>query len=524
MGMYLNPGYEAFKSSLDSEIYVDKSMLIDILNGLCGTMDKFLCVSRPRRFGKSVAGNMISAYYSKGCDSRELFAGLKISEAASFGSKLNKYNVIKFDLNGFYQNLRRGQRLIGAIETAIREEFVAQFPDLEFKRGATLPDCIMAVYAATGQQFVVIIDEYDVLIRERAPKKVFDSYLSFLSGLFKNSTLRPAFALAYLTGIFPIVRDRIQSKMNEFREYSMLGARKLAPFTGFTADETIVLCEKYNIDYAECRRWYDGYNLQGTEIFNPKSVIEAMDSGRCGNYWTTTGTYESIKEYIDCDFDGIRGDILTMLSGGNVAVNVARFMNTMTDIRNKDDVFTCLIHLGYLAYNQGDGTCRIPNSEIRSEWLLAVEDSKKFEDVLGFIRSSRDLLDSTVAGDAEAVAATLGKIHQTLAANIYYNRESVLQCVIGLAYFYANTRYTVVKELPAGKGFADLALIPFEPGLPAVIMELKVDKTPAAAIRQIKERHYADALGSFRGEVLLVGVSYDKETKEHRCAMERMTK
>ena len=304
MGIYLNPSNENFKEDIKADIYVDKTGMIAVMNRFIDTGNKYICISRPRRFGKTIAGNMLSAYYSKGCDSRELFGSYKIAEDPSFDSKLNKYNVIKIDVNSEYQNAKDKSRMLGRLEEKVKKELTKTYPDISFDEEDTLAESILRVYAETGEKFVIIMDEYDVLVRERVEKGLFEDYLSLLNGLFKSDTLRPAIALAYLTGILPVVRDKIQSKLNNFREYTIMDARELAEFVGFTGQEVEKLCLEHNLDYDSCRHWYDGYKQHGIEIYNPKSVVEAVETGRFSSYWSMTSTYEAIAERIRQNFAG----------------------------------------------------------------------------------------------------------------------------------------------------------------------------------------------------------------------------
>ena len=520
MGIYLNPNNVLLQQARNSEIFVDKSMIIAEMNCVLNTEDKFVCVSRPRRFGKSMAGNMIAAYYSKGCDSRELFQDLKIAQHPSYGKYLNKLNVIKFDLNGEYMIQKDKTHLIDTISEKVKAELSAAFA-LDFKESDSLAEALIKVYAATGETFVVIIDEYDVLVREQVPSTLFKEYLGFLNGIFKNSTLSPAISLAYLTGILPIVRDKIESKLNLFHEYSMTGPGRLAEFVGFTARETEDLCHQYGMDFAECRRWYDGYELKNVgEVFAPRSVVSAMQNREFGSYWTQTGSYEALKLYILMNFKGMKNDVVTMMSGGKVDVNVYKYLNTMTDFHSKDDVFTYLIHLGYLAYDRETRQCYIPNSEIREQWVFSVEYEEDYAPIINLVNDSKLLLEATLNKDEEAVAAALTEAHIRTTNPLTYNNEASFQSAIGLAYFYANLKYTVIKELPTGKGYADLALIPYVPNIPAMIIELKNNKSAESAINQIKEKKYDDLLQHYRGDLLFVGVNYDPKTKKHQCQIE----
>ncbi|MBR1404734.1 MAG: AAA family ATPase [Treponema sp.] len=523
MGIYLNPGNDLFKECLNSKIYVDKSALIGELNQLLKTSGKFLCVSRPRRFGKTMAGAMISAYYSKGCDSAALFAPLKISGDKSFSEHLNKYNVIQFDINTFYKRTNGSLDMMNVITSTIVAELIQEFPAANIAPNDTLENAIIKAWGATGETFVIIMDEYDVLVREKVSKPLFDKYLDFLSSLFKNSTLKPAIALAYLTGILPIVRDKIQSKMNEFDEYSMLSARQFSEFTGFTEDEVRSLCAEYQMDFDECRRWYDGYRMSDTiSVYSPKSMVTAMLSHEYAPYWTKTASYESLKLFILMDFEGIRADVVTMIGGGRVRVNVFKYLNTFTDFYSKDDVFTYLIHLGYLSYDRSAQECFIPNKEIRSEWINSIEDEADYKEIMEMVNGSRELLERTLQGDEEYVAAELDKAHTRATNPLTYNNEASFQSAIGLAYFYANAKYTVIKELPTGKGYADVAFVPYVPNIPAVIVELKNAKSAGSAIAQIKERKYDELLQHYRGDLLFVGINYSPDTKKHECKIEKV--
>ena len=521
MGIYLNPGNEMLRQDRKARIFIDKSMMIAELNELVNSREKFVCVSRPRRFGKSMMGNMLAAYYSKGCDSRELFKDLKIAQDKSFEEYLNKLNVIKMDMNAAYRNVKDKNELIGFITEVIKDDLSEAFPEVRLSEKDTLPFALQKVYAKTRQTFVIIIDEYDVLVREQVNARLFDEYLDFLNGLFKNADLSPAISLAYLTGILPIVRDKIQSKLNLFTEYSMTDAGRLAEFVGFTAEETKALCEEYGMDYDECRRWYDGYDLDYVkEIFSPRSVVSAMDRKRFGSYWTQTGSYEALKLYILMNFDGMKDDVVTMMGGGKVDVNVYKYLNTMTDFHGKDDVFTYLIHLGYLAYDRDNRQCYIPNSEIREQWVFSVEYEQDYQPIIKLVNDSKQLLEATINKDEAAVAKALTEAHIRATNPLTYNNEASFQSAIGLAYFYANLKYTVIKELPTGKGYADLALIPYVPNIPALIIELKNSKSAESAISQIKEKRYDDLLEHYRGELLFVGINYDADTKEHQCRIE----
>ena len=530
MGFYVNPSEEMLRISANSRIYVDKSMILDELNQLLNTEERFVCVARPRRFGKTMAGNMIAAYYGKNANSRPILEKLKIAQTDNFETYLNAFNVIKFDVNAFSSKSNGKVDIVPLFTAKIREELMEEFPDCGINQADQLVDCIEKVYKKTKVKFVVIIDEYDVLVREKASATIFDPYLAFLNSMFKNADLAPAFALVYLTGIFPIVRDRIQSKLNLFREYTMTESKQLTEYVGFTKEETYALCEQYDLDFDECRRWYDGYTMNDGyhkktfHLYSPNSVVEAIFCGKFGNYWTKTGSYDSIRTYISMNFEGIKDDIKAMIAGEHLDVNVAKFLNTMTDFHSKDAVYTYLIHLGYLAYDDNAQQCYIPNHEIRSEWINAIEDDPDYAKAIEIVNNSKRLLDKTVEGDAQAVADALSAAHQQLLSKQRYNHEACLQSAIRFAYFYANTRYTIISELPAGKGYADVVFVPYIPNVPAMIVELKRNKSTGAALQQIENKQYFNVMNKYQGDLLLVAVNYDEKTNEHTCEIKRFVK
>ena len=524
MGLYLNPNCALLESAMRSEIFVDKSLIVRELNKFVNTENRFLCISRPRRFGKSMASHLISSYYGKNTDSLPLFEKLKIYQEDSFQKHYGKYNVIKLDINGIYRNVDKKINLVKKINRVVVEELKENFPAVKILLKDSIADAMLKVYTKTGEQFVIIMDEYDVLIREEEKDEVFLPYLEFLNGLFKNSILKPAIAMAYLTGILPIVRDKVESKLNEFFEVTILSAGVFDEFTGFTYDEVKSLCQKYSMDYNNCLRWYDGYRLsKEISVCNPKAVVTAMMKHEFANHWSNTGSYENIKDYVEYDFDGTRKDVETMLGGGRVKVNVLSFLNSKKCFKDKDDVFTYLIHLGYLTYDKDTKECYIPNFEVREQWVLALKNNKDYSQTFKMIHDSEKLLAETIKGNAEYVAAALKEAHSRQTNPLTYNDEATFQSAIGLAFFRANDYYTVIKELPSGDGYADLAFIPVNPKDPALLIELKSSKSTAqGAIDQIKKKNYKQVLRNYSGNMVLVGVKYHPDTHEHECRIERI--
>ena len=502
--------------------FVDKSELIAVVNSTLFTEQCFSCVTRSRRFGKTVAAKMLSAYYDHSCDSRSLFADLKIASDPSFEKHLNKYPVIYLDMTRFTTQ-PSDVGIVQEVESRVLEELHDTYPDIPHKANDDMMDFLLRVAETTGQQFVFIIDEWDAICRVYNPHTgSMDEYVNWLRRMFKDVTAMRVFAGVYMTGILPIKKYETQSALNNFLEYSMVEPRKMGPFFGFTIDEVHMLADKYGMGYDELEKWYDGYQIGDClSMFNPNSVMQAVDIGRCRSFWTATGSFDAVANYINMNYDGLKDDIICMLGGGRVKVNPTKFQNDMSVIRSKDDVLTVLIHLGYLSYNWRRNECYVPNMEVGGELVNAVEENR-WEHVAQALQQSEKLLEATLRGDNETVARMISDAHSENTSILSYNDENSLACVISLAYYFARNDYHIHREYPTGGGYADLVMIPRNNvDKPALVIELKKDKTVQAAISQIKQRNYPQQVAHYTGDILLVAINYDKETKTHTCQIER---
>ena len=518
MGIYLNPGNELFRQVINSAIYVDKTGLIDFTNSVMNTTQKEICVSRPRRFGKSVAGNMLAAYYSKGCDSRELFSGLKIAKTTDFEKHLNKHNVIQIDVQKFLSRTEDIKHTLSFLQERVIRELAKAYPDVTDRDEKSLITALEDIYSEKEEKFIFIIDEWDSIFRvHRDDKGSQKEYLDFLRNLLKD---QPYVSLVYMTGILPVKKYGEHSALNMFDEYSMTNQGALAEFTGFTEKEVEELCSRYGMSFEETKKWYDGYRVNGFSIYNPKSVVTAMTSKVFDNYWTQTETYEALKVHIYRNENGLRDKIIQMIAGEKISVNTKKFQNDMYSFESSDDVITLLIHLGYLTYDFDTKTAWIPNKEVQEQFISSIED-RGFEKVMEAIRSSDELLRHTLAHNSEKVSEMIRKVHMQETSILKYNDENSLSCVLALAYYSARDTYAIYREMPGGEGFADLVFVPLKGNSnPAMIVELKCDKDADTAIYQIKKRKYAESLKDYKGKVLLVGVSYDRKSKEHECRFE----
>lgn len=525
MGRFVNPDNSAFQIIVNSEIYVDKTELLTYTNRAMNTDRAMICNSRPRRFGKSITANMLTAYYSRGCDSEKIFETYAIGKSKDFKRHLNQYDVIHLDIQWCMMDAGRAELTVNYMNRQVIKELRELYPQIDLTETETIYGALSCINAALGKKFIVIIDEWDVLIRdEAANQSVQDEYIQFLRGMFKGSEPSRFIQLAYLTGILPMKKLKTQSALNNFDEFTMLDAKNFAPYIGFTEEEVKLLCRKYGRDFEEVKRWYDGYLLGNYHVYNPKAVVSVMTWGDFQSYWSNTGTYESILPLINMNFDGLKTDIIMMMSGEGVKVKTKSYQNDMITFKNKDDVLTALIHLGYLAYDRNEKLAYIPNEEIRSEFTEAVEENQ-WNEFIEFEQESRKLLEATWELNSKEVAERIEKIHMEYTSAIRYHDENSLSSILAIAYLGAMQYYfKPVREFPMGKGFADFVFVPkreYVNQCPALLIELKWDQQAETAIRQMKERKYPSTLEHYTGQILLVGINYDRKTKQHQCRIEK---
>ena len=526
MGTYLNPGNSGFAEMLKSD-YVDKTGLISIINSSIGTKRKLNCISRPRRFGKSFAAQMLCAYYDKTCDSHELFSGYCITEDSNYEKNLNKYDVIYWDMTGIKPYTDNYRTLVPFLIRSLTAEIKQQYPSVIAKEdlSSTLVDTV----EKAANKFIIIIDEWDAPIRENPVMQT--EYLEFLRSLFKNSgTTSKIFAAAYMTGILPIKKDGSQSAISDFREYSVLMPGEFAGFVGFTEEEVKRICEEKDIDFEKMKFWYDGYTI-GKEhsIYNPYSVMQALETGVFSSYWKKTSAAETLMTYIDMDQDDLQDTIARLIAGESVIVDTDSFQNDVETFTCKDDVLTLLTHLGYLTYEEEPdsydddsvvGLVKIPNEEVRSEFDKILRKAKH-KRLIELVRKSDKLLQDTLNGKSGAVAKAIADVHDSEYAPTYYSNEQSLRYVVKMAYISCVDQYAKVEELPSGHGLADVVFLPKRRStLPAMIVELKWNKDAEGAIKQIKEKNYPKVLSNYGGRIVLVGINYDEDTKMHTCVIE----
>lgn len=537
MGTYINKGNSAFIGYTNGE-YIDKTRMIAYINSTINTGNRLTCVTRPRRFGKSMAANMLCAYYDKSCDSSVLFENLEIAKDASFKEHLNKYRLIYIDITDFTTRLGDTSKIVVNLQEKVISDVKKAYPDCSFADDSDLMDVLLEITSITGEQFIMIIDEWDAMCREMSyDPEIMSNYVSFLRRLFKGSNTSKVFAGVYMTGILPIKKYGTQSALNDFREYSMTSPGPMGGFLGFNDDDVKKLAEEYHMDFSELKRWYDGYEmttfnwrdknpeLKKTAIYNPNSVMAAIRERHCDNFWAQSEAFESLQRYIDYDFNGVKETLERLITGEPVRINVLSFGNDLNNVNSNEELFTLLIHLGYLSYDRNERIAFLPNQEIREEFVEALRGSKSHSELSELVHTSDKLLEALWMKDEEAVAKGVEYIHNHKVAPNFYNNEQSLRSVVRTAFLGAIDYYIEIQELPSGKGYADLVFIPRRnSNHPLLVVELKWNNSADTAITQIKKRDYPEIFKSLTGEILLVDINYDSKSKEHSCIIESITK
>ena len=546
VGKYLNPGSGRFEESVHSAIYVDKTGAIAYLNTVVKTEQKYVCVSRPRRFGKTMAANMLCAYYGKG-DSRSLFEVRKLAGYENWDRYLNHFDLIRVVMTDFIKENRDISKGLEKMTGRILEELAEQYPDVKYDE-EDLSYSMDKFHRKSGIPFVIIIDEWDAVFRTcKEDQEGQKYYLDFLRDWLKDQEY---VALAYMTGILPIKKYGKHSALNMFDEYSFLAPMQLAPYAGFTEEEVQAVCEEYGRDFGMIKEWYDGYELTdilppdpnyekqratGKEIsprhysiYSPLSVVKAVSTGVIQNYWNKTETYEALAEYIRMDLCGLKDTVALLMDGGRVEVDISSYQNDMTSFHGRDDVLTMLMHLGYLGYDMKTKEVFIPNREILDEFRTSTK-SEEWIGTFTAFKKSGELLRATWSMNEAKVAEILEWFHDT-AENRSCNSEAALSYAVQMAYYAGQKYYTAIQELDSGKGYVDLSYLPAPnyPDKPALLIELKYGKSLETAADQIRKRNYPQRLEHYRGNLLLISINYEKDLdskdacyKHHSCKIER---
>ncbi len=533
MGMLLDSAGPAslYQEVVRSPYFVDKTAMLAELIPMLESNTKYICVTRPRRFGKTVIANMIGAFFSKGADSGELFDGLRIADYAGCQAYRNQYHVIYIDFSVSDDECDSYRAYIGNIKTLLREDLRRAYPQISFREEGNAAEDLRRIYSETGEKFLFVLDEWDAVFHMpfvREADKV--SYLAFLKGLLKGGAY---VALAYMTGVLPIAKYSSGSELNMFAEFTMANSPAFGEYFGFTGQEVDDLYGRYcrvctdrKVSREGLRLWYNGYHTAaGDQVYNPRSVVFALQFNNLGSYWTSSGPYDEIFYYIKNNIADIREDLALLVSGEPVQARIQEYAATAMELKTRDQIFSAMVVYGFLSVDGGKVV--IPNKELMDKF----DDVLRNEASLGYIyrlaRQSDKMLRATLARDTETMAEILEFAHNTEAPLLYYHHETELSAIINLVYLSARDRYRVEREDKAGVGYVDFIFYPYNRNEDGIILELKVDHTPEEAIRQIKQKQYmlrfAGRLGerqALAGRVLAVGIGYSKKEKKHGCVVE----
>ena len=541
MGRFLNSrnSYEKYCGIVSDPYFVDKSELLRDLIAALGKPNRYFCITRPRRFGKSVMANMVDAFFGRAAKSDRLFDGLRIArdnngkETPDYRKHLNQHNVIYIDFSetDFPRQSMEYMQYIERIQDGINQDLKEAYPELGLGMEDALWDVLNCIFQKTNQKFIFVMDEWDAVFHlpfiteeDRA------QYLRFLKALLKDKAY---VELAYMTGVLPIAKYSSGSELNMFLEYDMTNRKKFSEYFGFLENEVDRLFEVYLRDTQEpeitredLRIWYDGYYTgKGSRIYNPRSVVCALTDDELACYWTSSGPYDEIFYYIRNDIEEIQDDLVLMVAGEGVRAEVQNYAAVSMNLETKDEVYSAMVVYGLLTYK--DGKVYIPNREL----MLQYEKLLLSKDSLGYVhrlaKESERMVKATLAGDVRTMAEILKYAHDTESPILSYNSEAELSAVVNLVYLSARNNYRVEREDKAGEGFVDFIFYPDQRNNDGVILELKIDSTPKDAVEQIKAKGYQlrfrGKLGEtpkFTGRILAVGISYCRKTKEHACKVE----
>lgn len=519
MNLYINSNisYENFNELLNNEYLVDKTNILNLLNKNINTKQKYVCITRPRRFGKTSIIDMLGSYYGKNNDTKEIFDKLNISKCSSYEKHLNKYNIIRIDFSKLPKESCSYKDYIEHIKSNLSVDLESIYNEIDFEKYNSFYDKLLL----TNDKFIFIFDEWDFIFNANIFIENHNDFLDFLRHLLKD---QPYVSLCYMTGILPIKKHSSGSALNMFDEFTILNDGIYDKYFGFTEKEVINLCDKQNkLTINDIKNWYNGYFTEdGYKVYNPRSVVKSLEFGKCRSYWTNTGKMDEVLEYLKLNILEVRDDVVKMVNGENIMVNIREeFRAGQKTPKTRVEIYSAMIVFGFLSYHEG--LIKIPNKELMLEFEKALSD-ESFDEVADVIKRSETMLQATLNEDSQTVCDILHEIHNLELPILKYNDENSLSCVVTLAYLSARNSYRIEREEHNGKGYTDFTFYPrYSYELP-FILELKKDDTVDNAIKQIKEKEYYT---KFKREyknrdILLVAICYNSKTKDHTCKIEKL--
>ena len=517
MAYFLNSDFRnnEFELVSNDKYFVDKTKMIEKTNELINIKDRFLCITRPRRFGKTINAMMLASYYSKNANFKNLFDKLEISKSSSYLEYLNKHNVVYMTLNSNISELKTYEEYVKFYKTRLVHDLTEAYPNID-NRG-TISEILERASKESGQGFIFIIDEWDYIFNNNLfSEGERKEFLEFLRDLLKD---KPYVELAYMTGVLPIAKYSAGSALNMFLEFSIMNDYVYDKYFGFTNSEVENLCKKQDkISMNDLKNWYNGYyTCNNFRIYNPRSVSTALKIGVCQSYWTNTGPMDEINYYIDNNVEDVRNDIVQMVSGIPVNIHLEGYSAEQISLNTRDEILSAMAVYGFLSYHKE--TLEIPNKELRMKFDYSLKNHQMGE-ISKLVLKSNQMLEATIKKDTVTMERLIQEAHDINIPIIKYNDENSLACVITLVYLSARSKYKIVREMEAGSGRADFIFYPNDKSKHAFILELKKNATPEEALKQIKEKRYADSLKDYTGQKLAVGISYDSKLKNHKIKIE----
>lgn len=541
MGTYLNSitPYTLYKSESLSPYFVDKTLMLRELFPYVSAGNRHICITRPRRFGKTIMANMISSFFQKASDSSDVFDSLAISQVDDYRRYNNQYNVIRIDFSKMPRNCDSYTQYIERIEALLIEDVKEAFPQVKINEADAVGDILESVFVQCGEKFIFVLDEWDFIFHRDFINEIDkEKYVAFLSNLLKD---RPYVVLSYMTGILPIAKYSSGSELNMFAEFTMVNSPMFGEYFGFTDDEVddlyrryIVECDRQHKEKSVTRKglrdWYNGYYTKsGERVYNPRSVVFALQFNNLANYWTSSGPYDEIYYYIRNNISDVRDDLALMISGESVTAKIQEYAATSMNLSTRDEIYSAMVVYGFLSYLNGK-VC-IPNRELMEKFDELLVKNESLGYVYRLAKESEKMLKATLAGDTLTMERILEFAHNTEVPLLSYNHETELSAIVNLVYLAARDSYRVEREDKAGTGYVDFIFYPYDTTADCIILELKVDHTPDEAIAQIIDKKYAlkfmpKLAGQkiYTGRILAVGIGYWKESKKHSCKVEEILK
>lgn len=541
MGTYLNSitPYTLYKSESLSPYFVDKTLMLSELFPYVSAGNRHICITRPRRFGKTIMANMISSFFQKASDSSDVFDSLAISQVDDYRRYKNQYNVIRIDFSKMPRNCDSYTQYIERIEALLIEDVKEAFPQVKINEADAVGDILESVFVQCGEKYIFVLDEWDFIFHRDFINEIDkEKYVAFLSNLLKD---RPYVVLSYMTGILPIAKYSSGSELNMFAEFTMVNSPMFGEYFGFTDDEVddlyrryIVECDRQHKEKSVTRKglrdWYNGYYTKsGERVYNPRSVVFALQFNNLANYWTSSGPYDEIYYYIRNNISDVRDDLALMISGESVTAKIQEYAATSMNLSTRDEIYSAMVVYGFLSYLNGK-VC-IPNRELMEKFDELLVKNESLGYVYRLAKESEKMLKATLAGDTLTMERILEFAHNTEVPLLSYNHETELSAIVNLVYLAARDSYRVEREDKAGTGYVDFIFYPYDTTADCIILELKVDHTPDEAIAQIIDKKYAlkfmpKLAGQkiYTGRILAVGIGYWKESKKHSCKVEEILK